>query len=488
MKSFGVIIGWVCAILWFASRTAGFSQGANPSSCSDMQPKHVRAHLQNPRNVYITIHTNKSSYLPGDKVPVTIRSTRDFMGFLIQARRVSNDQIAGTFAIIPSGSKLLTCFEKGDSVTHSDKSLKRNLSFVWIAPDHPIGDIKFLATVVQSYFVYWTRIESPVISGQQPNNETRNMLSKILPMALQSTTPANGTTLFEASNTDNIRVLENLTESPTSSVTESRQIVTWYHTHHTTLATKRPELTALILHYSSHEAHKQSLGERTKDDIPSSAPGLTLNYTKFMEDITPSSGRNTNTVPSVRLSTYSKTVELTQIPVEETTKQNLEGNSAVVSPHSLHSTSKELLLKHSGSQVAAANFLHHVEHTDSKAKTGGVYRNISPLVTLPVREGGIKVKGQDSSNKGHGLGASQLGILLGCSAALGMALATLLRYLHVHYCHKRTEVSFSQPESNIITVREGGELMHARKIRENSFVLVQAEYNVITPSILSGKK
>lgn len=75
---------------------------------------------------------------------VTVRSSRDFMGFLLQARKVSNDETAGTFVFIPPGSKLLSCFEDGDTVTHSDKSLKRNLSFVWKAPDQPIGDIKFL--------------------------------------------------------------------------------------------------------------------------------------------------------------------------------------------------------------------------------------------------------------------------------------------------------------------------------------------------------
>lgn len=75
---------------------------------------------------------------------VTVRSTRDYMGFMLQARKVSNNEIAGTFIFLPPGSKLLTCFEDGDTVTHSDKSLKRNLSFVWKAPDQPIGDIKFL--------------------------------------------------------------------------------------------------------------------------------------------------------------------------------------------------------------------------------------------------------------------------------------------------------------------------------------------------------
>lgn len=66
------------------------------------------------------------------------------MGFFLQARRVLNDQVAGSFVFIPPGSKLLRCFEDGDTVTHSDKSLKRNLSFVWKSPDQPVGDIKFL--------------------------------------------------------------------------------------------------------------------------------------------------------------------------------------------------------------------------------------------------------------------------------------------------------------------------------------------------------
>ncbi|MBN3297146.1 DFP3 protein, partial [Amia calva] len=73
-----------------------------------------------------------------------VRSTRDFMGFLLQARQVTDNQIAGTFVLIPPGSRHLNCGQKGDTVTHSDKLLKRNLSFIWRAPDQPSGDIRFL--------------------------------------------------------------------------------------------------------------------------------------------------------------------------------------------------------------------------------------------------------------------------------------------------------------------------------------------------------
>ncbi|XP_009585818.1 PREDICTED: putative defense protein Hdd11, partial [Fulmarus glacialis] len=122
------IIGWGGTTLCLVSYVSAFSDGASLSACTDMMPRHLRAQLHSPSNDYVTVHTNMSFYFPGDKVP---------------ARKVSNDEIAGTFVFIPPGSKLLTCFEDGDTVTHSDKSLKRNLSFVWKAPDQPIGDIKF---------------------------------------------------------------------------------------------------------------------------------------------------------------------------------------------------------------------------------------------------------------------------------------------------------------------------------------------------------
>ncbi|KAJ8782421.1 hypothetical protein J1605_010129 [Eschrichtius robustus] len=77
-------------------------------------------------------------------VEVAVRSSRDFMGFLLQARRESDHQIAGTFVFIPPHSKPMACFEEADTVTHVDKSRKRNLSFAWQAPAHPVGDIRFL--------------------------------------------------------------------------------------------------------------------------------------------------------------------------------------------------------------------------------------------------------------------------------------------------------------------------------------------------------
>lgn len=88
---------------------------------------------------------------------VTVRSSRDFMGFLLQARsvvdagagddvgsvRAGRVLVGGSWTLTPPGTHTLRCFSEGDTLTHSDKQLKRNLSFVWKAPDAPMGDIRF---------------------------------------------------------------------------------------------------------------------------------------------------------------------------------------------------------------------------------------------------------------------------------------------------------------------------------------------------------
>lgn len=92
---------------------------------------------------------------------VTVRSSRDFMGFLLQARSGDHSQVMagiaggagspaegpvlvrGSWTLAPPGTHTLRCLSEGDTLTHSDKQLKRNLSFVWRAPDAPVGDIRF---------------------------------------------------------------------------------------------------------------------------------------------------------------------------------------------------------------------------------------------------------------------------------------------------------------------------------------------------------
>lgn len=79
----------------------------------------------------------------------------------------------------------------------------------------------------------------------------------------------------------------------------------------------------------------------------------------------------------------------------------------------------------------------------------------------------------------------EVGLLLGCSAGLGMVLVAGLRYVYTQVCGKRTQVTlndrereYSNRERGLIHVQECGDLVRVRRIRDNSFVLL-AEYDIL---------
>ncbi|XP_075470125.1 reelin domain-containing protein 1 [Ascaphus truei] len=518
-----VLFGWACISLCLISYTTAFSHGASLTACSDMRPQHIRAQPQNPRKNYITIHTNRTSYLPGDKVPVTVRSSRDFMGFLLQARRVSNDQVAGSFVFIPPGSKVLRCFEDGDTVTHSDKSLKRNLSFVWKSPDQPVGDIKFFLSVVQSYFIYWARIESAIVSGQTQNrtfaattavkskpisstasqesqepegsNVHINPVSGLMPASTMYITRTStvAPSSISSAGTDPSEILppsvpglhedlmtdvKSLIKIPPKSVTPLFSTSTFGD------GTAEPSLPSHVPRTflqglpSQNDPSNRSIQDRVQSVHGTSRSQLCAACEEDAEEVatgfprSPSRPRLPPDSQTWKILPLLPTGELLQDPRRDSLQEEQSSSRSA----STASDEEDMATK-----KMSANFLHQPDHAASDEKTEDKARGTSPWVTRPIREV-VPGKGRESTSRGMQLAATQLGILLGCSAALGMALAAGLRCIHAQYCHKRTEVSFSEPDNNVITARENGDMMHFRKIRENSFVLVQAEYNWITPA------
>ncbi|CAF88040.1 unnamed protein product [Tetraodon nigroviridis] len=80
--------------------------------------------------------------------------------------------MGGHWTLAPPGTHKLRLLSDDDTLTHSDKQLKRNLSFVWKAPDAPRGDFRFHITVVQSYFVHWAGVESLVVRDRSRGSGT----------------------------------------------------------------------------------------------------------------------------------------------------------------------------------------------------------------------------------------------------------------------------------------------------------------------------
>uniref|UniRef100_A0A674HQ18 Reeler domain containing 1 n=1 Tax=Taeniopygia guttata TaxID=59729 RepID=A0A674HQ18_TAEGU len=493
------VVGWACMTLCLVSYAAAFSQGASLSACSDMMPRHLRVQLHSSNSNYVTVHTNMSFFFPGDKVPVTVRSTRDFMGFMLQARKVSNNEIAGTFIFLPPSSKLLTCFEDGDTVTHSDKSLKRNLSFVWKAPDQPIGDIKFFISIVQSYFVYWAKIGSAVVAqGGQNKTLADKKPDAVVPTPLQGAadphptgpiSPAAATgSLLPASPTG---IMATPAPEPDFGVgSESRPFA----------EPKQPARTLRAVSSRSIRSRGQGLelsfptqdvgmvdalqGSLSQDNASSNstfngagsiASAATLHLCLMCTDnrkgstesgtILKASLRVTASPSALHVRTHLGNIAATTAWLGDA---NTAGN--------LSSASRQMAGRELAPQPEEAG-TRGEEDKDEQEAAG----NTLPWVTRPAPESAVPGIGE-GPGRGTQLLAAQLGILLVCTAALALLLAAAMRCVCAQHCHKRAEVSFSEPEPDIITITGNGAVMRFRKIRDNSFVLVPAECNWVSPS------
>ncbi|XP_013834311.1 uncharacterized protein LOC102167861 [Sus scrofa] len=508
--------GWACAALCLASWSSAFSHGASSVACVDMQPKHTPAQPQNPRTHHITILTGSSSYSPGDTVPVAVRSRRDFLGFLLQARRVSDHQIVGTFVFTPPHSKLMTCSEEADTVTHSDKSRKRNLWFEWRAPAQPAGDIRFLLSVVQSYFLYWARIESSVVS-QQTHNGARSdghvelgwpmPIPGQRPKGMEGTAPVS----LDLPIAPGLSITLPLQSADVSAVASrgAAEEDSLGPVPASVGVTALPGGAETPFQPWSHTAAAVSNGlQPSRDSSPTLEPSLDVRGLEglvALREFSESFASSPNTHHRTQNDPRFESLE-TCLPWDRDEQdKDKASNTTVVRPslYNIHLThpgpwSSEALMG-SGARAAKPTSVFHTsvtsrpptargraeasrpsasfsppsEHKEPRVGKGNGEAGVGPpRKTNP----GLEL-GQDEARTPPGilLRAPQLGILLCLSAALGMAMAVGLRYVHAQYCRKRTGVSFREPTREAVARGDDRETVHERRIRDNSFLVADSE-------------
>ncbi|XP_028829222.1 reelin domain-containing protein 1 [Denticeps clupeoides] len=393
-----MIPAWlVCVML---RPVAGFSHGAASSSCWDMKPGHVGAQRADAHT-----HTTlilQPEYLPRHTLTVTVRSSRAFMGFLLQARSVQGDRVVGEFIRPPPGTKLMGCVRDGDSLTHSDKLLKKNMSFTWRAPDQAGGDLHFYLTVVQSYFVYWSHIKSAVVhdgTRSTPRVETVQEVSRDGPSSLQS--------LGSATNL------------------QSRSPPEDPHT---------PTHTPAPLPFHQHTTHPNT---DTHASVQTADPG-------------PANGINAHAAPAGNTTAHSYHPQTQEEPTGEDTGPTTALPAA--SPVPRLSISDPLPTP--------------AHHEPTRAQP-------DPSERPPG------VEGEEPR--------AELGLLLSCSAGLGVVLTAGLRCLHRRHCRRHSGVSLHERhrhrrrDTGVVHVQEGGDLVQVRRIRQNSFLVLQGEDDLLTP-------
>ncbi|KAK6322979.1 hypothetical protein J4Q44_G00053180 [Coregonus suidteri] len=426
---------WVAVSFSLIRPTLGFSRGASPASCLEMSPGHIRPQPQDLHHSHVTLYTSASIYLPGDTVTVTVRSTRDFMGFLLQARslgaaggRGRGGKVAGTWTLTPPGTHTLRCLSDNDSLTHSDKQLKRNLSFVWRAPDTALGDIRFY----NRGFPGWENA-TVVDVGSSPS-ELQEEVTTLTSSPELSPSPS-PVSLSLGKETDGGRKDEEMTDG----------------------GRKDEEMTDGGMEKEGVKLPETTLG------LTSSPQPLSADPTQIFTTTRPQTQYLPNPEPLTRPQSWTSSEPM---PPPPNLKQPLETQSQTLFNPLPHVK---------GGSIPQNRSIGHHTHPNPNPKT-------KTQPGAPESEGKIPDIVPSQS-------AWELGTLLGCAAGLGMILAIGFRYLCSQYCSKRTGVTLNDRERDydrdrnhggMIHIQECSDLVRVRRIRENSFVLL-AEYNLLTP-------
>ncbi|XP_020810699.1 defense protein l(2)34Fc [Drosophila serrata] len=144
-----------------------YSDGAPKTACADLTPQHG-AKLQTIKPPYSL--SGPAHVRSNEKLKLTLGGD-EFKGFIIQARDGQN-RVVGKFQVVDAAhSQTLSCSGSDDTLTHrkiNQDSPVTQVTFEWVPPAGYKGNVKFMASVVQSSFVYWVGRVTKDINVEEP--------------------------------------------------------------------------------------------------------------------------------------------------------------------------------------------------------------------------------------------------------------------------------------------------------------------------------
>ncbi|XP_045769699.1 putative defense protein Hdd11-like [Maniola jurtina] len=155
---------YFASILALVALAQGYGDGAPPSACKDMIPRHPVPPQSTPAPYTITPSTKVVKAGTPMEVTISGNSAADTIrGIMLQAR--AGAKIVGTFKVDPDDrlARLMKCDVQGDTITHKrhdPKDDKQTVSFTWTPPADLNDNIKFRATIAYTGEVFWVGLES----------------------------------------------------------------------------------------------------------------------------------------------------------------------------------------------------------------------------------------------------------------------------------------------------------------------------------------
>lgn len=121
---------------------SGFPDGAPPDTCVKdrfNQPHHGKAKSQPLDSLPYQVVASSDTYVPGQKIQVTITGHDVFRGFFLQARDAKTNEWIGEWQESSNTKTIPEC----SSVTHSDPKDKVQATLIWAAPKNKQGQVFF---------------------------------------------------------------------------------------------------------------------------------------------------------------------------------------------------------------------------------------------------------------------------------------------------------------------------------------------------------
>ncbi|XP_066302957.1 putative defense protein Hdd11-like [Branchiostoma lanceolatum] len=164
------MLAYVALLASLVAVTHGFGSGAPTMACTGMTPQHS-PHSWQTVSAPFQLTTDSHTYTPGAPLRVTIRGSRGFRGFMLQARSpfytgTNAVGAVGAFQDLPASARTESCFSTGDTATHlTGHDVKDSVTVTWVPPANLRGPVALTATIVAEFSTFWVGVSTTVHQG-----------------------------------------------------------------------------------------------------------------------------------------------------------------------------------------------------------------------------------------------------------------------------------------------------------------------------------
>ncbi|XP_037517704.2 putative defense protein 2 [Rhipicephalus sanguineus] len=155
------VVLWTVAVFLLTSvidRALALPNGAPEGTCDDLMPYHDGAKQLNGSDSPYRLVQEKATFQPDDTFTVQLLAKSSyFRGFLVKALDEQDNDV-GRFMPGQNYKPMKTC----SGATHKSNNNKKAVKFVWKAPANKSGSVRFKATVVHDYTLFYTDLWSTV--------------------------------------------------------------------------------------------------------------------------------------------------------------------------------------------------------------------------------------------------------------------------------------------------------------------------------------